>query len=101
MRARPRIPAGGGSRGSAGRSQRETPAGPGSRTARRAPSRPDRRSTGRSVVESASASITLSAMLPIPTVLAILGGLFALEFSVLAIHPVSRADWLLENALSV
>jgi putative membrane protein len=40
-------------------------------------------------------------MLPIPTVLAILGGLFALEFSVLAIHPVSRADWLLENALSV
>ena len=32
---------------------------------------------------------------------AILGGLLALEFAVLAIAPVSRSDWLLENALVV
>jgi len=38
---------------------------------------------------------------PIPTLLAILGTLFALEFVVLAISPNSRADWLLENALSI
>jgi putative membrane protein len=30
----------------------------------------------------------------------VLTGLFAVEFAVLAIGPVSRADWLLENALS-
>jgi putative membrane protein len=35
------------------------------------------------------------------TTLAILGGLFALEFAVLAIAPVSRSTWLLENALAV
>jgi putative membrane protein len=34
-------------------------------------------------------------------VLAILAGLFALEFTVLAISPVSRSTWLLENTLSV
>ena len=39
--------------------------------------------------------------IPIPTVLAILAGLFAVEFAVLAIAPVSRSDWLLENALSL
>jgi putative membrane protein len=39
--------------------------------------------------------------LPIPTFLAILGALFALEFAVLAIDPASRSDWMLENALSV
>src|SRR5437879_2377776 len=33
--------------------------------------------------------------------LAVLAGLFALEFAVLAIAPMSRSDWLLENALSV
>ena len=38
---------------------------------------------------------------PIPTFLAVLAALFALEFTVLAIAPVSRKDWLLENALSV
>ena len=39
--------------------------------------------------------------LPISTWLAILGGLLALEFAVLAIAPNSRSDWLLENALAV
>jgi putative membrane protein len=39
--------------------------------------------------------------IPIPTFLAILAGLFALEFVVLAISPTSRSDWALENALSV
>jgi putative membrane protein len=39
--------------------------------------------------------------LPISTWLAILGGLFAVEFALLAIGPHSRSDWLLENALSV
>jgi putative membrane protein len=43
----------------------------------------------------------LEARPPIPTVLAILGALFALEFVVLAIAPVSRSAWLLENALSI
>jgi putative membrane protein len=38
---------------------------------------------------------------PIQAVLAVLAGLFAIEFAVLAIGPVSRSDWLLENALSV
>jgi putative membrane protein len=33
--------------------------------------------------------------------LAVLAGLFALEFAVLAISPNSRSDWLLENALPV
>src|SRR5262249_23672349 len=32
--------------------------------------------------------------------LTVLAGLFALEFALLAIAPVSRSDWLLENALS-
>jgi putative membrane protein len=35
------------------------------------------------------------------TTLAILGGLFALEFAVLAISPVERSTWLLENLLAV
>ena len=39
--------------------------------------------------------------IPIPTVLALLAALFAVEFAVLAIAPTSRSDWLLENALSV
>ena len=38
---------------------------------------------------------------PIPRFLAVLAGLFALEFAVLAIGPNSRSDWMLENALSV
>jgi putative membrane protein len=38
---------------------------------------------------------------PISRTLAVLAGLFALEFAVLAIGPTSRADWLLENALSI
>ena len=37
----------------------------------------------------------------IPTVLAILGSLLAVEFAVLAISPISRSTWLLENALTV
>jgi len=32
---------------------------------------------------------------PISRFLAVLAGLFALEFAVLAIAPVSRSDWLL------
>jgi len=39
--------------------------------------------------------------IPIPSVLALLAALFAVEFAVLAIAPTSRSDWLLENALSV
>ena len=39
--------------------------------------------------------------LPYPIVLGVLGGLLALEFAVLAIAPVSRSTWLLENALVV
>jgi putative membrane protein len=39
--------------------------------------------------------------MPIPRFLAVLAGLFAVEFAVLAIHPTDRSDWLLENALSV
>jgi putative membrane protein len=39
--------------------------------------------------------------IPIPRFLAVLTGLFALEFAVLAIGPNSRSDWMLENALSV
>jgi putative membrane protein len=39
--------------------------------------------------------------MPISRYLAVLAGLFALEFAVLAIGPVSRSDWMLENALSV
>ena len=38
---------------------------------------------------------------PIPRTLAVLAGLFALEFVVLAIGPTSRADWALENALTL
>ena len=38
---------------------------------------------------------------PISRFLAVLAGLFALEFAVLAIGPTSRSDWMLENALSV
>jgi putative membrane protein len=38
---------------------------------------------------------------PIPALLAILGALFAVEFVVLAISPVSRSAWLLENTLTV
>jgi putative membrane protein len=38
---------------------------------------------------------------PISRTLAVLAGLFALEFAVLAIGPESRADWLLENALAI
>ena len=34
-----------------------------------------------------------------PATLSILGGLFAIEFVVLAIDPVSRSTWLLENLL--
>ena len=37
----------------------------------------------------------------IPRFLAVLAGLLAVEFAVLAIGPVSRSDWMLENALSV
>jgi len=37
---------------------------------------------------------------PISRFLAVLAGLFALEFAVLAIGPTSRSDWMLENALS-
>jgi putative membrane protein len=37
----------------------------------------------------------------IPTLLAVLAALFALEFAVLAIAPTSRSDWALENALTV
>jgi putative membrane protein len=33
--------------------------------------------------------------------LAVLAGLFAIEFALLAIAPNSRSDWLLENALSI
>ncbi len=36
-----------------------------------------------------------------PVYLAILSGLFAVEFAVLAVGPHSRSDWLLENALVV
>jgi putative membrane protein len=36
-----------------------------------------------------------------PVFLPVLGGLFAAEFLLLAWEPVSRATWLLENALSV
>ncbi len=39
--------------------------------------------------------------LSIPATLAILGSVFAVEFVVLAISPVSRSTWLLENALTV
>jgi putative membrane protein len=39
--------------------------------------------------------------LPIPTVIAILGSLFAVEFALLAIHPVDRSTWVLENVLTV
>jgi putative membrane protein len=40
--------------------------------------------------------------MPTPSrTVAVLAGLFALEFAVLAIGPNSRQDWLLENALSV
>jgi putative membrane protein len=45
--------------------------------------------------------MSLSFRTPIPRFLAVLAGLFALEFAVLAIGPTSRSDWLLENALSV
>jgi putative membrane protein len=38
---------------------------------------------------------------PVPTLLVVLGALFVLEFAVLAIAPLSRSTWLLENALSV
>jgi putative membrane protein len=38
---------------------------------------------------------------PIPRTLAVLAGLFALEFAVLAIGPTSRSDWALENALTL
>lgn len=40
-----------------------------------------------------------SLQLSYPLTLSILGGLLAIEFVVLAISPVSRSDWLLENAL--
>jgi putative membrane protein len=42
-----------------------------------------------------------SRFIPIPTFLAVLGGLFALEFAALAIAPVERPTWLLENTLTV
>jgi putative membrane protein len=39
--------------------------------------------------------------LPYSTVVSILLGLFLIEFAVLAIHPVDRSAWLLENMLVV
>jgi len=39
--------------------------------------------------------------LPYPIVVGVLGGLFAIEFAVLAIDPIDRETWLLENLLTV
>jgi putative membrane protein len=43
----------------------------------------------------------MRARAPVKPLLIVLGVLFAVEFAVLAWHPTSRSDWMLENALSL